>query len=228
MSDERTRSGQGSAERPREEEEHAEELRVTDRRRFTEDGQRREDVSEEGITPVDEGTEKTARPEMVPRSEAEQWERRALDAEAKIREITDAYRHHKTELDRARERLERDQRSRVLEALARSFLRVLDALDGLEMALEHSREGESPLAEGVRLVHRKILDALAAEGLERIEVVGETFDPELAEAVATVPVEDEKDVNRVIREIRPGYRLEGRVIRPAQVHVGIAAAKTDG
>ncbi|GAB4224135.1 MAG: nucleotide exchange factor GrpE [Acidobacteriota bacterium] len=203
------------------------EVRVTDRRRFTPDGQRRDDVDEEGIAPVDEQTG-PARPEMVPRAEAEQWEQRALDAEARIREITDAYRHHKAELDRARERLERDQEMRVQEALARSFLRVLDALDGLEMALEHSQEGESPLAEGVRLVHRKILDALAAEGLERIEVVGKPFDPEIAEAVGTIPVEDEAEVNRVVREVRPGYRLAGRVIRPAQVHVGVAAAKTDG
>ena len=201
-----------------------EELHVTDRRRFTPDGRRRDDVEDEAILPADEDTGAPAAPELVPRAEVEQWERRALAAEAKIREITDAYRHHRAELDRARERLERDQQSRVLDALARSFLRVLDALDALEMALDHSKEGEGPLAEGVRLVHRKILDALAAEGLERIDVVGRPFDPEIAEAIATAPVEDEAQVNCVLREVRPGYRLSGRIIRPAQVHVGVATA----
>lgn len=206
-----------------------EEVRVTDRRRFHPDGSRREGDEEaeaaETVFAEEEntGAEAPAEPvEVVPASIAREWERRALDAESKIRDITDAYRHHKAELDATRARLERDQDTRVTEALGRSLLRVLEAVDGLELALSHAEDG--PLAQGVRLVQRKMLDALAAEGVLRVETIGLPFDPNVMEAIAMIPVTDPQQANTVVGESRAGYRFRDKMLRPPQVHVGLSAA----
>jgi molecular chaperone GrpE len=202
-------------------EEH-DELRVSDRRRFGPNGSRRSDPEDEPEANPEPTVDEAPPPaeEVVPAGVAREWERRALEAEGRIRDVADAYRRQKLEMERVRARLERDQEARVREVVGRTFLRILDSLDHLELALSHAEEG--PLVEGLRLVHRKMLDALATEGLERIQIVGEPFDPEVAEAVAMVPVEDTGQNGRVVSEMRPGYRFEGQVLRPAQVHVGTA------
>lgn len=206
-----------------------EEVRVTDRRRFHPDGSRRESDEEAeaaGAAFAEEentGAEAPAEPvEVVPASIAREWERRALDAESKIRDITDAYRHHKAELDATRARLERDQEARVAEALGRSLSRILEAVDGLELALSHAEDG--PLAQGVRLVQRKMLETLAAEGVVRIETIGLPFDPNVMEAIAMIPVTDPQQANTVVGESRAGYRFRDKVLRPPQVHVGMNTA----
>ena len=57
-------------------------------------------------------------------------------------------------------------------------------------------------------------------GVERVDPAGETFDPNLAEAIGMEPVEDESMDGRVTRTYRPGYRLGERILRPARVAVG--------
>jgi molecular chaperone GrpE len=227
-----------------EEREERETMRVSDRRRFRPDGTRREDPSagegepteggeeqprgrethqaeEAGPAPAEE-TPPAPEPEVVPAWEAREWERRALEAETKIRDITDAYRRHKHELEGVRKRLERDQEARVEEALARTFTRLLEPLDMLDLALSHAEEG--PFKDGVRLVLRKMLEALEEEGVERIETQGKPFDPAVAEAVAMVPVEDAAQHNHVVAEMRAGYRMGERILRPAQVQVGLKSS----
>lgn len=205
--------------RPEEGAQDDEEIKVTDRRRFGADGSKVEGSEDAtGEAEEQEAPLPEPEPEVVPAWEAREWERRALEAEEKIREVTDAYRRHKHELQMTRERLERDQQARVDEALGRSFSRILEAMDMLDMALAHAEDG--PLAEGVRLVQRKMLESLEGEGLERIETLDQPYDPELAEAVAMVPVDDASKKGLVVGEQRTGYRFKGRVLRPAQVHVG--------
>lgn len=149
---------------------------------------------------------------------AEEAERRAADAENRLTEYAAAYQRFKDEQEKALARLERDQDKKVRETLARTFAGILEALDNLERALEHAEDG--PVVEGVRLVHRQLLDVLSREGLERLDVVGKPFDPEHSEAVMVTPVEDPEQHNVVLEEMRPGYRFRDIVLRPAQVRVG--------
>jgi molecular chaperone GrpE len=70
---------------------------------------------------------------------------------------------------------------------------------------------------GIELVYAKLLDALKAEGLERIQAEGAPFDPELHEALMQT---GEGDGDPVVADVlRPGYTLKGRVLRPAGVRV---------
>ena len=106
-----------------------------------------------------------------------------------------------------------------------SFHRLLEVADHMERALQAAEDAgeDSPLADGLRLIHRELMGAFREEGLERIEVVGRPFDPEIAEAVAVTEVEPERH-DLVLAEVRPGYRIGERIVRPAQVQVGRSSA----
>jgi molecular chaperone GrpE len=97
--------------------------------------------------------------------------------------------------------------------------RLLEVLDDFELALLHAAEDvdQDRLLKGVELVYAKLVDALGAEGLERIEAEGEPFDPSLHEALMQTGEGDGEP--RVAEVFRPGYTLRGRVIRPAGVRV---------
>jgi len=88
-------------------------------------------------------------------------------------------------------------------------------------ASEHGSGDQDAAAilEGVQLVERKLLRALEGFGLRRIEAVGQRFDPELHEALLTVPTEHPEEEEVVSQEIGRGYLFKGSLLRPALVEV---------
>ena len=74
------------------------------------------------------------------------------------------------------------------------------------------------MVEGVELVKKKLVSILEKEGLERIEAVGQKFDPNKHEAMIQVPTNDHEE-GTIVEEIRPGYAFKGQVIRPSLVKV---------
>lgn len=97
--------------------------------------------------------------------------------------------------------------------------RLLPVLDSFEAALEGEDETElnEALNAGMKNTLSQLKDALAAEGLQEIPSVGEPFDPEVHEAVSAL---GEADDLVVLHELRKGYLLKTRVLRPATVVVG--------
>ncbi len=98
----------------------------------------------------------------------------------------------------------------IRNANSQLLLRLLPALDTLMLAKKHL------LDPGLDLSVQQFLDALGDEGAEKIQTTGEVFDPNLMEAIQVVEGEEGK----VVDEIRAGYTLYGKVLRPAQVAVG--------
>ncbi len=192
---------------------------VTDRRRFTAEGEPLARDAEESAPDAGRPAAEEAAGPSREAIEAREWEHRALAAEAKLNEIADGYRRATLELDNVRARLAREQDNRVREAVGRAFTGILDALDNLDRALAHA--GDGPFPDGVRLVRRQLLDVMAAQGLERLDVVGRPFDPAEAEAVLTVPASDAAPAQTVVEELRCGYRFGDRILRPAQVKVAL-------
>ena len=125
----------------------------------------------------------------------------------------------KAEFDNYRKRVLKEQTRAVemaSEPLVRRLLEVLDEFDLALMAAE-KRPDFDKFLHGVELVYAKLADNLRAEGLERIEADGKPFDPEVHEALMqSGDGEGEPLVGDVFRQ---GYRLKGRVIRPAGVKV---------
>ena len=97
--------------------------------------------------------------------------------------------------------------------------KLLAVLDDFDRALESvPAEAHDPWIEGVKLVERKLRGVLESEGVSPIEAVGQSFDPNLHEAVAHEETTEHPD-NEVIGEVQRGYRLHDRVIRPSLVRV---------
>ena len=94
--------------------------------------------------------------------------------------------------------------------------RILPVLDSLDRALESAEDG--PLTDGVRLTRDNLIQALQTEGLTPIEV-GSEFDPNIMEALSTLPASEEHPDGRVIDILESGWMYKDRVLRPARVVV---------
>lgn len=129
-----------------------------------------------------------------------------------------------------RRRTERDrvtERERACEGLVKD---LLPAIDDLERAIQHaqaSAEGNEvaqQLADGVSAVHEKVVSVLERQGVEVIDPAGQPFDPMDHQAVGRVENADEYD-ETVADVYQKGYRMGGKVVRPAMVTVTYGGAK---
>lgn len=109
------------------------------------------------------------------------------------------------------------------EAIERMTEPLLSVVDDLERTLSAipADPSWSSVATGIRMVHQKLLSALTRAGIEAMEARGAVFDPALHQAVEAVEVEDPSQDGRVLEELRRGFTLRGRVVRPAMVKVGV-------
>ncbi len=142
--------------------------------------------------------------------------------------VEDLERRMRAEFQESRARLERDfaQRSEARkEDLVRDLLAVFDNLD---LTLEAANQGQPAenLAGGVAATKRLLLQALQRHGFERIEAVGQPFDPMVHEAIEVVEVVGSQ-AGLVVSQLRAGYRSAKQLLRPAMVRVGKAKAQSE-
>jgi|DewCreStandDraft_5_1066085.scaffolds.fasta_scaffold00578_18 molecular chaperone GrpE len=128
-----------------------------------------------------------------------------------------------------RKRVEQEFDELARATRARVIQRFLPILDDFERALQHRPTNgvEANWAEGIALIYRKLWQVLEAEGLKKIEPVGGKFDPWEHEAVASEET-DAAEEGQILEVLRPGYKLDHRVIRPAQVKVARRPARPAG
>jgi molecular chaperone GrpE len=195
----------------------AEEIRVTDRRRFNLNQEQSDAASGEGAGP-------SLKPSYV-----EQLEERTRAAEQKLSDVQSRFEQLRAQLqretDETRQRLNRAADERARREKADFIAALLPVADNLQRAIE-AAEGSSSfesLLEGVRGTANSFDNALASLGVEPVPAVGQPFDPQLHEAVDTIPVEPERD-GTVTAEYSRGYRMGERLLRPARVQVGRARA----
>jgi molecular chaperone GrpE len=185
-------------------------IKVTDKRRFAK--------LEGGSGPADEAGLGTAEGD-APEAGAPGAGNELARAQAEAQEYLAHLQRLQAEFDNYRKRVLREQTTAVEMASEPVMRRLLEVLDDFDLALMHANEDvdHERFVKGVELVYAKLLDALKAEGLERIPAEGTAFDPELHEALMQTG-EGEGEL-RVAEVYRPGYQLRGRVIRPAGVKV---------
>jgi molecular chaperone GrpE len=121
------------------------------------------------------------------------------------------------------ENLQKHMQSRIDEGVAREkermILRMLPVAEEVDLALEEAKKTKNPsLLEGMEMVAKKFWKSLSCEGLRPIEAVGKPFDPHMHDAVQKVETSDYPD-GTVVQEIRRGYLLNGKVLRPSLVKV---------
>ena len=102
---------------------------------------------------------------------------------------------------------------------------LLAVLDNFERAAEAARAaGASGIVEGLDMVHKQLLAALAKHGIEPIPALGQPFDPHQHEALTQQPDADRPE-GTVVAELGKGYRLRDRVLRPTKVAVSVRPAE---
>jgi molecular chaperone GrpE len=137
-------------------------------------------------------------------------------------EYLDALRRLQAEFENFRKRTERHQAELSTRATERLIEALLPVVDAFDLALSHARDTDpdSELASAFAQIGTLLTTTLAREGLERIDAADADFDPTVHDAVATEHADGESGGGVTVAEVlRAGYRLHGRVLRPAMVKV---------
>lgn len=143
--------------------------------------------------------------------------RDALDA--LLREGRESHRQLAAEYQRLQQRLKRDREDAERNGEERGLRALIETADNLERAAAVAGGDTSPLARGIHMVVEQVKGQLRRLGVERVGAgAGVAFDPQVHEAVLHVPSTTVQP-GSVLEEVAPGYRLRGRLLRPARVTV---------
>ena len=147
--------------------------------------------------------EKKQNKEMVPKEEYD--------------ELDDRYKRILAEFENFKKRSGKEREGLYNSILSDVVEVILPVLDNLENAAKVETNDEE-YKKGVELVLKQFRDVLSSKGIEEIKTVGETFDPELHEAVSSIQDEN-LGVQEISQEYRKGYKIGNRVIRHSMVVV---------
>ena len=156
------------------------------------------------------------------RNELDETARQRQDSEKKAAEYLDRLKRLQAEMENLQKITRRQVESVTAQASERLLLKLLPSLDSLQQAVKAATSGDSlppdEIAVGLRMLQQQLTEVLRTEGLEEIAAIGLPLDPERHEVVSYVETDD-KPENIVIEEVRRGYMLKGKVIRPSLVVV---------
>ena len=134
-------------------------------------------------------------------------------------ELRDRLLRQAAEFDNYRKRIERERRAQADESVVRLLLELLLVVDDFDLALAGDAGGSaSPYRKGVELIHAKLHDLLRKQGVKPVDALGADFDPNLHQAVTHEASAGHRD-GEVIGELRRGYTLGDRLLRPSMVKV---------
>ena len=183
---------------------------------------------------VREGEDAPAKkPSSLKPTYVEELEKQRAEAEKKVAEVIASYREFRVNAEaenrQARERIRNEYEKRVQQTRGETVEKFIDIFENFERAVMHARKSpdREELLKGVELIHSQFGGVLAELGLEEVVRSGESYDPELAEAVAVTEVSGPEEDNRILEVVRKGYRLNGKLVRPARVRVGQAKAAAE-
>jgi len=152
----------------------------------------------------------------------------ALKAKAAERDgALDKCLRQQAEFENARKRLEKEKIDFLKYANETFLVEFLPILDSLEIAEKHIEEAKDfdAVKGGVRMIQEQIQKFLKEMGVERVKALGEKFDPHIHEALEVVEAGD-KDEGSIVEELKPGYKLNGRLLRPASVKIAKKSRQT--
>ncbi len=132
-------------------------------------------------------------------------------------ELTDRYKRILAEFENHKKRSQKEREGLYNSILGDIIEVILPILDNLENAVKVETSDEN-YKKGIELVLKQFQDVLKSKGVEEIKALGETFDPELHEAVSSIQ-DDSKGEKEIVQEYRKGYKIGHKVIRHSMVVV---------
>ena len=185
-------------------------------------------------SPDAEGTEEIVEAEVVD-TESTGLADEVVEAEAAVvdpfeaalaerDEYLDSLRRLQAEFENYKKRVMKQQADQAVQAAASLVDKLLPVLDALDLATDHVGDNESDEARALVAASGLLQGILGKEGLERIDPVGQEFDPNAHEAVGQLPAAEDAEPTAsgeplVAQVMRAGYRWHGTVVRPAMVMV---------
>lgn len=147
-----------------------------------------------------------------------------LDAAKKeIEELNDKLLRMIAEFDNYRKRTLKEKTELILNGGEKTIVAILPVIDDMERALKNMQSADNVAAvlEGVELIYKKFMDILSKQGVSVIETKDADFDVDVHEAIAQLPAPVEELKGKVMDCTLTGYKLNDKVIRHAQVVVGL-------
>jgi molecular chaperone GrpE len=148
--------------------------------------------------------------------------------QADVLRFRDLALRNQADLENFRKRAAREKDDAVKFANAAFLERLLPVLDNFELGLSAARAGaeNSPILMGMDMVAKQLADFLTGSGVEPVNGEGQPFDPNLHEAVAQEASETVAE-GVIVRQLRRGYKLRERLLRPATVVVSKGAPQAE-
>lgn len=140
------------------------------------------------------------------------------DLRERLRQEHDRHLRALADFKNYRRRIEGESNKSADKGKREIILPLLNIIDDLERSLRWANDGERPLADGVGIIHQKLLALLAKEGVHPFDSTGKMFTPDLHEAVAVAERQDVKP-GTIVEELRRGYLWNNMLLRAAQVRV---------
>lgn len=141
-------------------------------------------------------------------------------AEAKAKEYLDGWQRSQADFVNLRKRDEKAKIEFVKFAKLSLIEELIPVLDSFNIALSQGHKDFEPL-------YNQLAGALKASGLEEISPIGETFSPHEHEALGMVHTKKKEEDHKILEVLQKGYKLNGKVIRPAKVNIGEFITKAD-
>ena len=194
-------------------------INVVDEEKSIEDLSEEVNVEEEGDLSLEDEPQNE---KEIPLSDMtqEQLIEKVSEVQALADSNMDNYLRSQAEMENMKKRFQKDKQDLVKFGNETLTKQLIPVADNLEMALDHSKDENSieALREGVDLTLKGLLNVLEKAGVELVEAVGATFDPNFHEAVSEQE-DDRAEPGTVLKELQKGYLLNKRLIRPAMVIV---------
>ena len=165
--------------------------------------------------------------EQPPAEKEKELNERAARLQAEKDELLASLTRLQADFDNARKRMARERQEDSLRFAAQFIEALLPVLDSFERAFSTDAAPEHEAARrGYELIYREMNEILSRMGLMRIKTAGEHFDPRVHQAVERVETSDAQD-GVIVGEMRSGYKLRDRVLRPSLVRVAVAPARVN-
>ncbi len=184
-----------------------------------------DEESAEIMDNVPEATEEGESPESIENAEMSEIEILAgqlAEEKQKVEKEKKEYLFLMAEFDNFRKRTVKEKSDIIKNATESAMKGILPIVDDFERGIEANKSTDDPetLRQGMVLIYNKFVKFLEQNGVKPIESTGAEFNPDLHEAIAMVPVEDESMKGKVIDTPTKGYTINDKVLRHAKVAVG--------
>lgn len=186
------------------------------------------DNSQEITEKEQEATDKSQETEDETTSQEEETkepttEEKLEKAEEEITDLKDQLLRKIAEFDNYRKRTIKEKTELILNGGEKTIVSILPVIDDMERALKNMQNAEDVAAvlEGVELIYKKFLDILEKQGVKSIKTENEDFNVDLHEAIAQLPAPSDEMKGKILDCTLTGYTMNDKVIRHAQVVVGL-------